>query len=188
MSNEPSTSDTTPAWGGPPAPDRQEQKPRRWPAARIAVAAAVALGIAGAGATVVYASTGSAGSTTGQEQGPSGDGGPMGGGPGGANLTDALHGEYVVSDGDGGYTTELMQTGEVTAISDTSVTATSDDGYTKTYTIDADTVLGANSDSNSSGDIAKGDEVTITASVSGDTATADSVSEAGQMGQPPAQN
>lgn len=70
MSDEPSTSDTTPGWGGPPAPSRQERKPpRRWPAARIAVAAAVALGIAGAGATVVYASTGSAGSTGGQERG-----------------------------------------------------------------------------------------------------------------------
>jgi hypothetical protein len=81
----------------------------------------------------------------------------MGGGPGGgATLIDALHGAYVVSDGDGGYTTELMQTGEVTAMSD--------DGYTRTSTIDADTVLG---NGNS------------------DTATADSVSEAGR---PPARS
>ena len=76
----------------------------------------------------------------------------------------ARRAEYVASDGDGGYTTELMQTGEVTAISDTSVTATSDDGYTRTSTIDADTVLG---NGNS------------------DTATADSVSEAGR---PPARS
>jgi hypothetical protein len=95
----------------------------------------------------------------------------------------ALHGEYVVSDGDGGYATELMQTGEVTAISATSVTATSDDGYTKTYTIDADIVLGNESD-----DVATDGEVTIVASVSGDIATAGSVTEAGQQPTPPDQD
>jgi hypothetical protein len=93
-----------------------------------------------------------------------------------------------VSDGDGGYTTELTQTGEVTAISATSVTATSDDGYTKTYTIGAETVLGNESNgSTSGGEIATDDEVTIVASVSGDTATADSVTEAGQQPAPPGQ-
>lgn len=70
-----------------------------------------------------------------------------------------------MSDGDGGYTTELMQTGEVTAI--------------------RDTVLGNGS---SGSDIEKGDDVTIVAAVSGDTATADSVSEAGRLGRPPGQN
>jgi len=173
-----STSDDPAGWGGAPA-----QPKRRWSPARLAVAAALAVGIAGAGTAVVYASTGSTDSTT--QQAPGDGGAPMagGGGPGGAgSLAAALHGEYVVSDGDSGYTTELMQTGEVTAISATSVTAASDDGYTKTYTIDAGTVLGNGSD------IATGDEVTIVASVSGDTATADSVTEAGQQATPPDQN
>jgi hypothetical protein len=73
-----------------------------------------------------------------------------------------------------------------TAISATSVTAKSDDGYTKTYTIDADTVTG--NDSSDLCGIETGDEVTIVASVSGNAATADSVSEPGTgaaMGQTP---
>ena len=177
--SQPSTSDDPAGWGGAPV-----QPKRRWSPARLAVAAALAVGIAGAGTAVVYASTGSTDSTT--QQAPGDGGAPMagGGGPGGAgSLAAALHGEYVVSDGDSGYTTELMQNGEVTAISATSVTAASDDGYTKTYTIDAGTVLGNGSD-----DVATGDEVTIVASVSGDTATADSVTEAGQQATPPDQN
>jgi hypothetical protein len=187
-------------WGAPPAPEpRQAQgrPPRRWSARKVAVAAVVAVGIAGAGTAVVYAANGSAG--TGTQQGPGGQGGGMpgggsGGGPGGAGaLSAALHGEYVVSDGDGGYATELMQNGEVTEISSTSITATSEDGYTKTYTIDADTLV-ANGSADI-GDIGTGDDVTIVATLSGDTATADSLSEAGTttgqgpMGRlPPDQN
>ena len=41
---------------------------------------------------------------------------------------------------------------------------------------------------NGSDDIATGDDVTIVASVSGDTATADSVAEAGQQATLPDQN
>jgi hypothetical protein len=96
-------------------------------------------------------------------------------------MSEALHGEYVVSDGNGGYTTELLQNGEVTAVSDTSITAKSDDGYTKTYTIDSDTVVGNGSADLSS--IETGDDVTITATGAG---TVESLVEAGtQMGQAP---
>jgi hypothetical protein len=49
--------------------------------------------------------------------------------------TDSLHGENVVADGHGGFTTLLSQTGLVTAISATSVTARSDDGFVQTYLI-----------------------------------------------------
>jgi hypothetical protein len=38
-------------------------------------------------------------------------------------------------DGSGGYTTVLTQTGTVTAISPTSITERSDDGYTQTYVV-----------------------------------------------------
>jgi hypothetical protein len=161
----------------------QQPKPKR-SAKKIAIAAVVALGIAGAGAGVVYAASGSTDNTT---QGPGGQGGGPGGqsgqgGPGGgAGLMDALHGEYVVSDGNGNYTTELLQNGDVTAISDSSVTVKSDDGYTHTYTIDSDTVVGNGSAELSS--IATGDEVTVIATESGDTATVDTISEAGATGQ-----
>jgi hypothetical protein len=157
------------------------QPKRKRSAKKLAVALAVALGIVGAGTAVVYAATGADSTSSDQARGP--DGG-MGGGPG--QLMDALHGEYVVSDGNGGYTTELLQNGEVTAVSDTAITARSDDGYTHTYTIDSDTVVGNGSTDLSS--IETGDDVTIVATVSGDTATADSLTEAGtgsQLGQTP---
>lgn len=79
---------------------------------------------------------------------------------------------YAASD-----STELLQNGAVTAIRDTSVTVESEDGYTKTYTIDADTAAGNDADLS---DIATGDDVTVTADESGTAAT---VVEAGQMGQ-----
>lgn len=177
------TVDTTTTWGAANTSDtsgvgwgaQQQPKPKR-SAKKLAIAVAVALGIAGAGAGVVYAASGSTSSST--EQGPGGQGG-MGGGPGGQSgggpgglMSEALHGEYVVSDGNGNYTTEILQNGEVTAVSDTSITAKSEDGYTKTYTIDSDTTSDLSS-------IATGDDVTITATVSGDTATVETVVEEG---------
>jgi hypothetical protein len=39
-------------------------------------------------------------------------------GPGGGGVP-PLHGQFVVADGNGGYTTTLTQTGTITAISDT---------------------------------------------------------------------
>ncbi len=47
----------------------------------------------------------------------------------------SLHGEYVVADGHGGFSTLVSQTGRITAISATSVTARSDDGFVQTYAI-----------------------------------------------------
>ncbi len=148
-------------WGAPPPPPAANRP--KWTVRRTVLAVAVALGIAAAGGVAVYAASGS----TSDNQG--GPGGQMrqGGGPGGMNgpvvggpLADAEHGEF--------------QNGEVTAISDTSITAKSDDGYTRTYVIDSDTVLGDG--------IAKGDDVTIVATTasSGDEATATMVNEQGQ--------
>jgi hypothetical protein len=192
------TVDTAGAWGAPAGhddPGTRRRPTRGWPPRKVALAVAVAVGIAGAGAVAVYAASGSASSSSAQ-RGPGGTGGGAGGGggPGGAGglMSQALHGEYVVSDGNGGYTTDVMQNGEVTAASDSSITAKSDDGYTRTYTIDSDTVVGDGSTDLSS--IATGDDVMILATVSGDTATADSVAEAGSMGSgqmgqaPPGEN
>jgi hypothetical protein len=49
--------------------------------------------------------------------------------------TDSLHGENVVADGHGGFTTLLSQTGRITVISATSVRVRSDDGFVQTYLI-----------------------------------------------------
>ncbi|GAA2685405.1 MULTISPECIES: hypothetical protein [Actinosynnema] len=113
------------------------------------VAGAIALAVA-VGGGVVYATSGSSDSSSsaiGQAPGGSAGGfggaGGAGGGMGGGVVADAVHGEYVVSDGEGGYATQVVQTGTITAISGTSVTAASSDGYTRTYVIDAETVFGA---------------------------------------------
>ncbi|TDV57207.1 hypothetical protein [Actinophytocola oryzae] len=171
-------------WGA-----RSAEPERRWPVRKLVIAVAVAVGIAGAGTVAVYAASDSTSSSASQQGPGGGTGGPggMGGGPGGGGISQALHGEYVVSDGNGGYGTELTQNGEVIAVSDTSITAKSDDGYTRTYVIDSDTVVGDGATDLSS--IATGDDVMIVATVSGDTATAESLAEAGtgQLGHPPAQ-
>jgi len=146
-----------PQWGAPPPP----APPRsRWTAKRIVVTVAIAVGIAAAGGVAIYAASGS----TSAEQGGPGRGGPGGqmivGGPMGS-MGGTGHGEF--------------QTGEVTEVSDDSITAKSEDGYTKTYVIDDETEM--------AGDIAKGDDVTIIATTEGSTATAESVMEMGAMPQ-----
>ncbi len=120
-----------------------------------AAAVGVAAVIAGLGGTAIYAAT-DGGSTTmgggthpgfapggpGGPGSPPGPGGPAGPAPGGmagpgphAAGAAPLHGEFVVPDANGGYTTMLTQTGTVTAVSAASITVSSDDGYTQTYVI-----------------------------------------------------
>ncbi|WP_143531963.1 hypothetical protein [Saccharothrix sp. ALI-22-I] len=71
-----------------------------------------------------------------------------------------------------------FQSGEVTGINDSSISVTSTDGYTKTYTIDGDIVSRLT-------DIAQGDTVTVVS----EDGTAQSITEAGAMpgSQPPTQ-
>lgn len=164
---------------GEPQPDR----PKNWTGRKTAVAASVAVVIAAAGGVAIWAGT----SASGQESGRGGPPVMMGGMAGGAAaMRDALHGDFVVSDGKGGYTTERLQTGQVTAISATSITTASKDGYTQTYAIDTSTQKVK--------DPKTGDTVTVVAKVSGDTATATTISEGtlgsgsgrrGQQGQRP---
>ena len=173
------------AWGAPapeqsvtwgaPAPERTAP---RWSWKKTAAATAVAVGVAVGGGFAVYATGNATADGADQRGGPGG----MRGGPGGmvvrggvGGLMGALHGEFVTSNGSGGYATTLVQNGEVTAISDTSITAKSADGFTKTYAIDADTVKSA---------VETGDQVMVVATTSGDTATAESISEGDVMGGP----
>ena len=113
-----------------------------WGARKTIGAIAVAAAVAGVGGAAIAAAT-----DTGSGPGGFGDfggfGGFGGGGPegppGAMRHTDidpaALHGEYVVADGRGGFATMVTQTGRITAVSTTAVTARSDDGYTQTYVI-----------------------------------------------------
>jgi hypothetical protein len=155
-------------WGAP----AQERPAARWSWKKTAAATAVAVGVAVGGGFAVYAAGNATADSGDQRGGP----GMMGGGPGGgmggrgggaAGLPGALHGEFVTADGNGGYARKLVQTGEVTAVSDTSITAKSADGYTKTYTIDSATVKTA---------VETGDQVTVLAT---DAAKAESISERG---------
>jgi hypothetical protein len=172
----PAPADQELTWGGQqPAAPRQ-----RWSGKKTAAAVAIAVGVAAAGGVAVYAASGSAGATS--QGGMGGGPGGMRGGPGGmgGGVMDAVHGEFTISDGNGGYKTAIMQTGEVTAVSDTSLTAKSADGYTKVYTIDKDTAFGNNG---SASDVQSGDTVTVVATPEGDNATADTVMDRSQMQQ-----
>lgn len=74
-----------------------------------------------------------------------------------------------MSDGHGGFTTELTQTGTVTDISDASITARSQDGYTQTYVITTDTRQGRTP-------VRAGDTATIRAVTGNGTNTATVIS------------
>jgi hypothetical protein len=94
-------------------------------------------------------------------------------GPLGAGL---IHGQFTVPESGGGYQTILVQSGTVTAVSASSVTVKSSDGYTLSYAVTSKTVVDAQSAG--IGSVKKGDTVFVTATVSGTTATAVSVLDA----------
>lgn len=55
----------------------------------------------------------------------------------------ALHGEFTVVSPNGGYETLATQTGKVTAVGSSSITLRSDDGFSRTYSVDDSTVVQA---------------------------------------------
>jgi hypothetical protein len=126
-------------WGAPQPP------PRRWGLRETAAAVAVAAVIAALGGAAIYAATESSSHSFGGPHQAFGPGGGMPGGPGqhggmggpGPDAVDgtSLHGEFVVRDGAGSYTTVVTQTGAITAISPTAVTVRSEDGFSQTYGI-----------------------------------------------------
>ena len=81
----------------------------------------------------------------------------------------SLHGEFVVPDGMDGYSTVLSQSGTVTAVSTTSVTVRSDDGYSQKYVIPQPTGPAPALDA----------RVSVRATRTGQTATVTSISEPG---------
>ncbi len=163
-------------WGAP-----RTAPPTTWSTKRSLAAAGIAVVIAAAGGGIVYAATHSSGSSSGH--GPGGGpgmswgGGHNAAGPGGMDTADpSLHGQFVISDGNGGYTTEITQTGTVTAVSDTSITAKSADNFSQTYTI---------SGSTQHSEVKVGDTVRIQGTEANGTATATAITsgaESGQMG------
>lgn len=157
MTEEQHPQNASSEWGAP-----QPKPANGWTTKKSIAAVAIAVGITAAGGVAIYAASGTNAGTDagmgGMAGGPPQDGGGtrMGGNPFGT----ATHG--------------LFQTGEVTAISDSSVEVKSTDGYTKTYVIDADTVAEG---------VAQGDTVTVVAEEQDGKAVASTVTEPGQRGR-----
>jgi hypothetical protein len=100
--------------------------------------------------------------------------GKLGGGFG-LGAFGALHGEFVVPRTGGGYQTDDMQRGRVTAVSTSSITVKSADGFTKTYQVTSSTLVDAQRDG--IGSVKDGHQVLVLAKVSGSTATATSIQD-----------
>ncbi|GIM93883.1 hypothetical protein [Paractinoplanes toevensis] len=174
---------------GPPPAWTPPEKGAAGPAAapknkRLAlVGGIVAVAVAGSGVTAgIMAAVGGGSSAA---SGPGGGQGIGQGGPGGTqNAATALHGTYVVSDGNGGYTTQLTQTGTVSTISGTSITVKSDDGYSKTYVISTSTTVGTGRIA----DVLKGHTVRIVATSVKQKITASSITDTSLAGAAPAGN
>ena len=85
----------------------------------------------------------------------------------------AVHGQFVVPRSGGGYQTIDTQRGSVTAVSATSITVKSADGFSKTYQVVSSTNVDAQRNGIST--VKTGHQVMVTATDSGSTATATSI-------------
>ena len=94
-------------------------------------------------------------------------------------LPGALHGTLVLPKPGGGTVTVLIQNGRVTAVSQSSVTLKSDDGFTRTYAVTGSTIVAARRDG--IGSVKTGDRAWATATASGGTMTALRVGDLSQL-------
>jgi hypothetical protein len=136
-------------------------------------AVAVAAVIGGLGGAAVYAATEGSphtvgGGIHGAMHGPP----PLGAPPPPLQPEPAgvLHSEYVVSDGQGGFSTKMTQTGTVDEITLSSIVVRSDDGYTQIYAFPSSAVVPKPS-------LAANDTVTVQATRTGPTVTLNSIGE-----------
>jgi ribosomal protein S1 len=90
-----------------------------------------------------------------------------------------VHGTLVVPTS-GGYETEDIQRGKVTAISNSSVMVVSPDKYTKTYHVTGSTSVNAGNGGLST--VKVGDQVSVAATVHGSTATVSSIIDLSRLG------
>jgi hypothetical protein len=172
---------------GEPEPRRSSRR-ARWLGGAAAAGVGVILGAAGIAAAADPTPTPSP--SAGSQVAPPGTppvGGPGlhrglrrgPGGPGrGLGMRGAVHGEFVVPDG-AGWRTVALQRGVVTAVSSTSLTVKSKDGYIRTYVLTAKTLVNAGRDGIST--VKNGEEVGVAATVKGGTATADDVRDLTQI-------
>jgi hypothetical protein len=176
----------------PPPPPR----PTKWWSLRPAVVVGVAAVALAGGAGVGYAATHAGSSTatdtsavatpTPSPSGTTGSGNmPAWRGPAGLPYRmgmglgvlggGVVHGQLTVPKSGGGYQTVDVQQGTVTAVTSTSITVKSADGYSASYAVTSKTVVDA--ESAGIGSVKTGDTVFVTATVSGSTATAASITD-----------
>jgi hypothetical protein len=114
-----------------------------------------------------------------------GHGGPFGGklfGLGGFGRFGGLHGEFTMRKPDGtGFQTVAVQSGEVTAVSPSSITVKSEDGFSRTYSVDENTVVGAGRDG--IGTVKTGDTVRIAGLVEDGKAKAAGILDSTSLGK-----
>jgi hypothetical protein len=112
-------------------------------------------------------------------------GGPFGGklfGMGGFGRFGGIHGEFTIRKPDGtGFQTVATQTGEVTAVSPSSITVKSEDGFSRTYSVDENTVVGAGRDG--IGTVKTGDTVRVAGVVEDGKAKAGAVFDNTSLGK-----
>ena len=97
------------------------------------------------------------------------------GSPGGA-----MHGELVVPDGNGGYRTVVVQRGTASKVGSDTITVKSEDGFTQTYDVTADTGVGAIREG--LGSIKSGADVVVMAEQKGSSLTATHVMDLDSIG------
>jgi hypothetical protein len=177
-----------------PVPRWTTRIPRSRGAVAGGIAGLVVLGAAGAAyaagsTTTTSPTTGSGATTTTPATAPptapdSRPGRHFGGGGmgfGGMGFGgDVVHGTYTVGDGNGGYKTVEVQIGKASAVSSTSITVTSADGYVHTYVVSASTVVDAQRDGIAS--VASGDTVDLQATTSAGKDTATNVIDTTKIG------
>src|SRR5690242_17269673 len=192
-----------------PQPDKPGMRAAWLGSRRVAIMAGViAVGVL-AGAGVAVAATSSSSPTPTPSAAPSasakppfralppkgefrihGAPGPFGGfagpgllGPGllGGGLFGAVHGTVVVPKSGGGYQTVVFQNGKVTAVSSTSITLHSADGYSHTYPVTSSTIVNAQRDG--IGSVKVGNQVVVDATVSGSTTTVIRILDVTQLQQ-----
>jgi hypothetical protein len=126
-----------------PVPDKRWSALRKVPRRTLTISLATTALVVAGGAVLAGAVTAApgGGNPSVTPAGP-GQNGPGNGKMHMAGPMQALHGEYVVSNGNGGYETEEMQRGSVTAVNGNTFTVKSDDGYTHDWVTDSNTMQG----------------------------------------------
>ncbi len=148
-----------------PNPEGRTERGRR-SRLRFGVIAAAALGITLASIGLATAQTDNSTSETTLTE----DGNRPRSGRGHHRRSAGIHGEFTTRAPGGGYQTMTTQFGEMIEVNRSSITLRSEDGYSRTYTVDDNTMV--NAGNHGIADVRQGDQVHVTAVVTDGTARA----------------